>query len=214
VKRRSGPHLDWSDDAPERIRYPESCMIHAMLNLPANAVLILIDVQRGFDEPYWGVRNNPAFEENVRRLLSDWRARKRPVIHVRHMSVEPQSPLRPNQPGNEFKLEAAPVVGEKIIEKTVNSAFIGTDLQAYLREHQWNTVVIAGLSTDHCVSTTTRMSGNLGFNTYLVADACATFNRATHDGKNLDADSIHSAALASLHGEFATVVNCSDSIEL
>jgi nicotinamidase-related amidase len=196
----------------QRLHYGLSLwgIIGAMPNLPANAVLLLIDVQRGFDEPYWGVRNNPAFEGNISRLLAHWRAGKRPLIHVRHMSLEPQSPLRPGQPGNDFRPEASPLPGERIIEKTVNSAFIGTELESCLRERHWETVVIAGISTDHCVSTTTRMAGNLGFETYLVADACATFNRTAHEGTKIDADTVHIAALASLHGEFATVVTTAE----
>jgi nicotinamidase-related amidase len=136
-----------------------------------------------------------------------------PVIHVKHMSTEPESPLRPGQIGNEFKDEVTPRKNEVIFEKTVNSAFIGTELEKHLLTNKLNTIVIAGISTDHCVSTTTRMAGNLGFNTYLVADACATFNRTAHDGTKLSADEVHIAALASLHKEFAQVVNTKEIVE-
>jgi nicotinamidase-related amidase len=180
------------------------------MHLPDNAVLLLIDVQKGFDLPLWGQRNNPDAEKNIGRLLSDWRKRSAPVVHVRHMSAEPKSPLRPGQTGNEFKPEATPLPGETIIEKCVNSCFIGTNLETYLRQHNFDTLVIVGLTTDHCVSTTTRMSGNLGFKTYLVADATATFDRTTYDGQHLPADLVHSYALASLHNEFATVVACAE----
>ncbi|HEY9788944.1 MAG TPA: cysteine hydrolase family protein [Candidatus Obscuribacterales bacterium] len=186
-----------------------------MQSIPHNAVLLLIDVQKGFDHPnHWGKRNNPPAEHNMKRLLILWRNTGRPVIHVRHMSKEADSPLRPGQPGNEFKDEFLPFQGEYVVLKTVNSAFIGTDLEAYLREHKYDTVIIAGISTDHCVSTTTRMSANLGFNTLVVADACHTFNRSTYDGKELDADAVHAAALASLHGEFATVLDSREVIKL
>jgi nicotinamidase-related amidase len=175
--------------------------------LPENAVLVLIDVQKGFDHPtHWGKRNNPHAEDNMKRLLTLWRNSSRPIVHVRHMSTETDSPLRSGQPGNEFKEDFLPYQSEYIVLKSVNSAFIGTNLESYLRERGFDTLVIAGISTDHCVSTTTRMAGNLGFTTYVVADACHTFDRTTHDGKALPADQVHAAALASLHGEFATVV--------
>jgi nicotinamidase-related amidase len=184
-----------------------------MKSLPNKTVLLLVDVQKGFNDPCWGVRNNPHLESNILRLLSSWRAAKMPVIHIKHMSTEPASPLRPGQIGNEFKDEVTPYKNEVIFEKLVNSAFIGTELEKHLRTNHLKTLVIAGISTDHCVSTTTRMAGNLGFNTYLVADACATFNRTAHDGTPLSADAVHIAALASLHGEFAQVVTTEDIVE-
>ena len=176
-----------------------------MLTLPKNTVLILIDVQKGFNDPSWGVRNNPHLESNILRLLKLWRKASLPIIHVKHMSTEPNSPLRPGQIGNEFKDEVTPESGETVFEKNVNSAFIGTDLEKHLRSNKLTAVLIAGISTDHCVSTTTRMSGNLGFETFLAGDACATFNRTAYDGTRLAADAVHIAALASLHNEFATV---------
>lgn len=178
-----------------------------MDNLPTNAVLIIIDVQKGFDlVDYWGRRNNPEAESNIESLLKLWRRTKRPVVHVQHVSTEPQSPLRPGQPGNDFKDAVAPIEGEHVETKNVNSAFIGTGLEQYLRSNGIKTLVIAGLTTDHCVSTSTRMAGNLGFQTYLAADATATFDRIGHDGRHYDAQSMHDHALASLNGEFATIL--------
>jgi nicotinamidase-related amidase len=181
-----------------------------MINLPEKTALVIVDVQQGFDEPYWGTRNNPDAEQNIGRLLKFWRERKRPIVHVRHNSVEPESPLRPGQSGNDFKSVAQPLAGERIEGKNVNSAFIGTKLEEHLRGEGIGTLVIAGISTDHCVSTTTRMAGNLGFETYVVSDATHTFDRTGYDGTRFSADEIHASALASLHNEFATVVTTSE----
>ena len=177
-----------------------------MQTLAANAALLIIDVQKGFDEPRWGRRNNPQMELRISELLSAWRANKRPVIHAKHMSVDPTSPLRPGQPGNDFKAEATPMPGEPVIEKCVNSCFIGTSLEADLRRSGLNTLVIAGITTNHCVSTTTRMAGNLGFTAWVVSDATATFDRVGPDGIRYTAEHIQAVALCDLHGEFATVV--------
>ena len=169
--------------------------------------LLVVDFQRGFDEPRWGRRNNPLLEQRAAALLRAWRAAARPVVHVRHMSTEAASPLRPGQPGNAFKPEAAPVAGEAVVEKRVNSAFIGTSLEADLRRAGCRGLVIAGLTTNHCVSTTARMAGNLGFATWVVSDATATFDRVGPDGVEHPAEQIHAIALSDLHGEFATVVD-------
>jgi len=169
--------------------------------------LLLIDVQRGFDEPKWGRRNNATAEANIARLLEVWRRLGRPIVHVRHHSTEPLSPLRPAQPGAAFKPEAEPEPGEPVYTKSVNSAFIGTTLDADLRARDIGKLVIAGITTDHCVSTTARMAGNLGYRVWVAADACATFERRDHTGRTLTAETVHQAALASLHGEFATVAD-------
>jgi nicotinamidase-related amidase len=174
---------------------------------PPPSTLLVIDVQQGFDAPSWGRRNNPQLEQRVADLLRVWRGTRRPVVHVRHMSTDPSSPLRPGQPGTTFKPETAPVAGEAVIEKSVNSAFIGTSLEIDLRRAGCRGLIIVGLTTNHCVSTTARTAGNLGFVTSVVSDATATFDRVGPDGIEYRAELIHAMALSDLHGEFATVVD-------
>jgi nicotinamidase-related amidase len=173
--------------------------------LPSNAALLLIDVQKAFDDPAWGAVHAPGTDANIARLLEAWRQTSRPIVHVKHDSTEPGSTLGPDAPGNELKDVARPHYGERLFHKHVNSAFIGTSLETFLRSEGHNTLIIVGWTTDHCVSTTARMSGNMGFKTYVVADACATHDRKTHSGATIPAEAVHEAALASLHGEFATV---------
>ncbi len=95
----------------------------------------------------------------------------------------------------------------------MNSAFIGTTLENDLRQHGIDTLVIVGLTTNHCVSTTVRMAGNLGFTTFVVSDATAAFNRAALDGSMRPAEQVHSGALSDLHGEFATVLDTEDVLQ-
>ena len=178
-----------------------------MGNLPENTALIVVDVQEGLDDPVWGTRNNPQAEANIAQLLAAWRQNGRPIYHIQHDSTRPTSPLRKDLPGHAIKASAQPHAGEPLLHKSVNSAFIGTDLEDRLRASGIDTVVIVGLTTNHCVSTTARMAGNLGFNTFVVADATATFDRTGYDGQHYDAQQVHELALASLHGEFATVLD-------
>lgn len=175
------------------------------MTLSTNTALLLIDVQQGLDDSRYGQRNNPDAERYIAALLLAWRQTHRPVIHVQHMSQAADSPLRPGLPGNELKPEAAPASGEPVFQKTVNSAFIGTALEAHLRSRQIDTVVLVGLTTDHCVSSTARMAANLGFTTVVVSDGTATFERTGPEGDHHSAEQMHRLALASLHGEFATV---------
>jgi len=176
-----------------------------METLPQNAVLLIVDVQKGFDEPVWGRRNNPNAEEKIARLLATWRKTNRPVIHVQHLSLLPQSPLRASHPGSEIKEAVKPQEGELLFQKHVNSAFIGTNLEQELRARGYETLVIVGLITPHCVSTTARMAGNLGFKTFVVSDATAAFDAVGHNGQPYAAEEIHAVSLAALHNEFATI---------
>ncbi|MCU4654296.1 cysteine hydrolase [Roseibacterium sp. SDUM158016] len=173
------------------------------------AGLILIDIQAGFDAASWGARNNPDAEDRAAGLLAHWRAARAPVVHIRHVSTEPGSPL--SGPGTAFKDGVAPRGDEPVFEKSVNSAFIGTGLEAHLRDHGIADLVICGLTTPHCVSTTVRMAANLGFSVRVAHDACAAFARNADTGWRqglaaMDPQAIHDAALSHLHGEFAEVV--------
>ncbi len=169
--------------------------------------LVVIDMQQGFDNPRWGQRNNPRAEANGLRLLAHWRHLGLPVALVRHDSTTPGSTLRPGQPGHAFKPGFELQDGDWLVTKEVNSAFIGTGLEARLRAHGIRHLTVFGLTTDHCVSTTVRMAANLGFTVRLVEDACACFAKTGLDGQPISADALHQAHIASLMHEFATVVS-------
>jgi nicotinamidase-related amidase len=174
--------------------------------LTDKTALIIIDVQDGLDDPRLGKRNNPDAESNMARLLADWRAKGRPIYHVQHMSTQPNSPLRPELPGNAIKRIVAPQGDEPVIQKTVNNAFVGTNLENRLRDADIQSVVIVGLTTEHCVSATARMASDLGFSTFVVADATACHDRTGYDGAYYPAEAIHTISLVSLQDEFATIL--------
>lgn len=180
------------------------------MKLSTNTALILIDVQNHFDNPELGNRNNLNAEENMATLLHVWRETNRPIVHIQHIS----NPALPHHPGRDIKEIVAPLPGEPVMIKNVNSSFIGTNLENHLREANIETLVIVVLTTDHCVSTTTRMGKNLGFTPYIVSDATATFERVSFDGKLYSAEEIHTLALVSLSDEFATVIDTLGVLEL
>jgi nicotinamidase-related amidase len=128
------------------------------------------------------------------------------MIHIRHDSTEPKSHYRPGQPGNDFKPETMPLPGETVIAKQTNSAFIGTGLDALLRDAGHTALVVAGVITNNSVEATVRMAGNLGFAVWLVEDACFTFGRRDWNGTLRSAEEVHALSLANLDGEYCTVV--------
>lgn len=180
----------------------------------SDAALLVIDVQKGFDTDDWGQRNNPDCETNITRLIGAWRRRGRPVVYVRHDSETPGSPLQLGKVGNEYK-DALSGEPDLHIRKSVRSAFYGTpDLKGWLDERQISALAITGITTNHCCETTARMAGDLGFDTYFVLDATHTFDRQHPDGHALSAQTLAEATAASLHGEFATVLNTDDVLGL
>jgi nicotinamidase-related amidase len=184
-----------------------------------NAALLLVDVQKGVDDlKHWGGprgrRNNPQAEERLQELLQAWRRQGLRVIFTQHDSREASSPLRLDRPGGAMKEGFVPAAGELVVRKDVNSAFIGTPLELELRRHGISRLVIAGFFTNMCISTTVRMSNNLGYDTYLAHDACACANRVQLDGTDLEPEVVHDVTVATLHGEFCTAFTHMDAIQL
>ena len=177
-----------------------------MSKVAPNSVLVIIDVQKGFSDSRWGKRNNPDAEKMMKKVLEEFRKHGLTVIHVRHDSKNPNSLLHHGKESFQFKDEVTPLEGEMIITKHVNSAFIGTNLEQVLRDMGSPPVYYMGLVTDHCVSTTARMSGNLGFESFVIADACAAHEKIGVNGEKLPAQLIHDVNLASINGEFAKVL--------
>jgi nicotinamidase-related amidase len=180
----------------------------------ALTALVVIDVQRAFDE--WEAagqrRNNPQAVARIADLLAAFRKADAPIFHIRHQGTRPGSSFFPGGTGYPVKEEARERDGEPVIVKRVNSAFIGTDLENRLRAAGIGTLVICGATTNHCVETTTRMAGNLGFDARLVRDATWTFDRTGPDGDVHSAEAIHAMTLANLNGEFARIVTASEAI--
>lgn len=184
--------------------------------IEARPALLAIDIQKGFQlDDYWGGgRNNPQAEANCSAIMSKWREHNLPVIHIRHSSTNPHSPLHEAHEGFAFQAGAEPQPDEEVVTKSVNSGFIGTNLKQLLDSQGITSLVIIGLTTDHCVSTTTRMAGNYGYQTCLVSDATATFDKTGITGETYPAELIHQTALASLKDEFATIITSKDVLSL
>ena len=172
----------------------------------APPLLLPVDMQRAFDLPAWPRRWNEAVDRNGLALLRAWRARGLPIIHVRHDSVSPGSTLAPGEPGNAFRPGFEPREGEPVVSKSVNSAFIGTDLDLRLKRLGIQSVVVFGITTDMCVSTTVRVGANLGYSMTLVEDACDCFDLPDGAGGTIPARTSHAAHVATLRYEFARVV--------
>lgn len=184
-----------------------------------NTALLLIDVQVGVNTlEHWGGptgrRNNPDAENNMRALLKAFRDRGLQVAYTVHNSREAASPLKRSlDTGKQiegFELRHDDIV----VDKDVNSGFVGTSLEIQLRRAGIRRLVVVGFFTNFCVETTIRMAGNMGFDTYMVPDCCATTNRIGFDGTDYDPEVVHALSVASLNGEFCTALSQSDALAL
>jgi nicotinamidase-related amidase len=181
-----------------------------------NPALLLVDIQKAFlEKDYPGlIRNNENAEFICGKILKKWRSLDLPIIHVRHSSTNPESKLHKSRPGFEFNDYVTPLETEMVLTKEVNSAFIGTNLENILIKSHIDTLVIVGMTTNHCISTTVRMSGNLGFDTYLISDSTACYNTKGMNGEIIDCNTIYNSALASLQEEFATVIDSKELFDI
>ncbi|HET9335341.1 MAG TPA: cysteine hydrolase family protein [Sphingomicrobium sp.] len=176
----------------------------------SRAVLLPIDMQRAFDSPPWPRRWNNQVDANGQALLADWRSAGRPIIHVRHDSVQSGSTLAPGNPGNAFRPGFEPLTGEPLVSKSVNSAFIGTDLDLRLRRLGASSVIVFGISTDMCVSTTIRTGANMGWDMVLVPDACDCFDLPDANGGTIAAEEVQRAHVATLAFEFCRTASVAE----
>ena len=180
----------------------------SVVDLDANATLLVVDAQVAFDDPFWGKRNNPDADANLAKLVSRFVETGRPVVVVRHDSVNPEGLLHPSHPGHELKVYVRDLTPALLVSKSVNSSFHGApDLHQWLGERDVRQIVIGGMTTNHCCETTARVGGNLGYEVFFVLDATHTFDRTGPDGVTLSADYLARATAANLHEEFATVTD-------
>ena len=184
-----------------------------------NTALLLIDVQQGVDVlEHWGGasgrRNNPDAEAHMAELLQAWREHNLPVAYTQHDSREAASPLKLSLASGAMKAGFEPQSDDIVVVKDVNSAFVGTSMEVQLRRANISRLVVVGFFTNFCVETSVRMAGNMGFDTYLVPDACATTNRIGLDGTDYDPELVHAMSVANMHGEFCTALSVADTLAL
>ncbi len=172
-----------------------------------SATLLIIDMQKAGKDPVLGQRGQPDAEVNAAKLLACWRERGDPVVHIRHDDMNPQSPYAPDKPGHAFMPEVAPLPHEEVIEKRTTNAFVGTDLMQALEAHGCAQLVVCGVHLEHCVGTTARMAGNLGFMVFLAADATASLEQTDRNGNKWSADDVHALTLSVLDGDYVKITD-------
>lgn len=170
--------------------------------------LLVIDVQKDyFRGGKMELAGSIEAAERICTLVSLFRKKGSPVIHVQHISVRPgASFFAPGTEGVEFHERVLPMEGEKVFRKNYPNAFRETGLEDYCREMGIGRVVIVGMMTHMCIDATVRAAFDLGFECILLGDCCATRD-LTWGGRTVMAGDVQASFLASVNGTFAKVLD-------
>jgi nicotinamidase-related amidase len=174
---------------------------------PAETALLCIDVQNyGLDpkdDPSEQARWAPFFDRmhgtvipRLRELQDRFRAAGMDVIHARiaclledgrDRSLSQKMPgwnnlLMPlDADASQIAAGVAPLAGEIVVTKTTDSALTGTNLRLVLGNMGIRNVIVTGIYTDQCVSSTVRSLADESFNVILIEDCCAAGTDALHE---------------------------------
>ena len=180
--------------------------------LDNDTALIVLDVQKAIDDPRWNSKNNPGYADVIAKLLSEFRARNLPVIHVRHEEANPASSFYVDGPGQPFKDEALPIDGETVIAKQQNCAFVGTSLEKHLHDRGIKRLIFTGVVIHNSMDVTIRMAHCLGFENWLVLDATTAIDVTDANGKTFAAQDVFDLYAAVLASEYCSLTKSSDVI--
>ena len=173
------------------------------MRLPADAVLPIIDAQEATGDPRRGGSDPTAADRNIAALIGAWRAEGLPLVHVTRRPGASGSPLAPAVP---------PLNGEGVIVRNATSAFVGADLEARLDELGATTLVLCGALATHALEASARHAGDLGYQVFVVADACQAADTVDLQGRVWPAEDVRALSLAQLKGETATIVDVATAL--
>ncbi|MEO8242300.1 MAG: isochorismatase family protein [bacterium] len=179
--------------------------------MDGKTALLVIDLQEAMradrDAGYpWA---NPDAPATAGKVLAAFRAAGLPVVHIHHNGTDPEDGFHPDNPLSVAMPEVKPAVGEPVVVKLGSSGFINTGLEALLRDRGFDSLVVVGGEANMCVESTTRMAGNLGFQTRVVADALVNFQRTRRDGAVVSPGDVLEMSLANMMS-FARIVDSAE----
>jgi len=177
---------------------------------PLTTALLIVDIQnfyfQGGQVPLVG---SVEASLQARRVLEAFRAKKLPIIHVRHIPLKPAG--LENDPAYAIHPNVVPEADEKIIIKRYANAFRETELLDQLKQNGFQQLVICGMQTQMCVEAAVRAAADFGFKVVVPHEACATRD-LKFEGKVIPAAQVHAAALAAMNGTYARVVKTDELI--
>ncbi len=199
-----GWKTDWRSFYYETADEPEDIVLEA----PRTALLV-IDIQNTYlelpEDPAEARRWAPFFERmhevvipNTAKLQAWARDNGIEVIHARIACLKEDGrdrSLSQKKPGFNYLLlpkdredsqivdAVGPVGDEIVVTKTTDSALTGTNLRMALHNMGIKDVIVAGIFTDQCISSSVRSLADESFGVVVVEDCCAAATRELHEAE-------------------------------
>jgi nicotinamidase-related amidase len=176
--------------------------------------LIVIDVQNDYDGGNLAIEY-PAFSDSVvqvARAMDAAAANGVKVVVVKMMLPATARVFAAGTHGAEIHPEIARRPRDHYIEKTLPSAFTGTDLELWLRKNSIDTVTIAGYMTHNCDLSTVIHAFHMGFEVEFLDDATGAVPYANSTGQ-ATAEDIHRVMAVVMQARFAAVLSTERWIE-
>ncbi|MBT2686869.1 cysteine hydrolase [Bacillus sp. ISL-47] len=180
-----------------------------------STALIIVDIQNDyFPNGNMELTNPEKAAANAAKILEWFRQKnKETIFHVQHIASNPGLGFfLPDTEGVKLHESVLPLEHESIIKKHFPNSFLKTELESKLKEKGVTKVVVVGMMTHMCIDATVRAAVDLGFQTTLIEDACATTD-LTYQGKVVPAEQVHYAFIGALNGMYANVVSTEDFLQ-
>ncbi|RJF99883.1 cysteine hydrolase family protein [Noviherbaspirillum saxi] len=173
----------------------------------ATTALIVIDFQMEyFDGGRLPIPDGKAAMSRARQLVDFGDRHGIAVIHVQHLGPAGGALFPKDSDRAAFHADMAPRPQHLLVQKTTASSFASTDLHQRLQARGIKTLVLCGLMTHMCISTTARDAKPLGYQVLVAGDACATRDIEAWDGGIIGHAELHRAALTEISDAFGEVV--------
>jgi len=171
--------------------------------------LLLVDIQNEyFEEGKVVLSGMEQASSKAKVLLNIFRRKNWPIFHIQQLSdYEGATYFLPHTEGVEFNRSVKPLHGETIIQKQFANSFRATSLRNHLEESNVEQVVICGAMSHMCIDSTTRAAFDLGYQCFVVHDACAT-RALEFGGTTYSAKEVHGSFMAALGSAYAKVLSC------
>jgi nicotinamidase-related amidase len=186
---------------------------------PMKQALLLIDIQKSFRRrPYFRAQELPRFFDNLHSLIERCRARDIALLQVFHQEPgeDPANPFTAAS-GCVRTMSELALAPREVFHKQVHSALFaragdGGTLEAWLRTHAVEELLVTGIRTEQCCETTTRHASDVGFAVRYVSDATLTFPMQSRTGREVSAQELREHTELVLEGRFARIVSSAGAL--
>lgn len=177
--------------------------------------LIIVDIQNDyFKNGKMELVNPDQAASNAAKVLEWFRKNNKDnVFHVQHIAADPAMGFfLPDTDGAEIHESVQPEKDEPVIVKHFPNSFLQTDLESKLKENEVKKVIVIGMMTHMCIDATARAAVDLGFETTVIEDACATLD-LSYNGRDVPAEQVHYAFIGALNGMYAEITSTEDFLK-